>query len=54
MNIDQLHQAFSRRELSPVTVLETLLDEIEADKQDINAFVLIDREVALEQARASE
>jgi Asp-tRNA(Asn)/Glu-tRNA(Gln) amidotransferase A subunit family amidase len=54
MNIDQLHQAFSRRELSPVTVLETLLDEIEADKQEINAFVLIDSEAGLEQARASE
>ena len=54
MNIDQLHHAFSRCELSPVTVLETLLDEIEADKQGINAFVLIDREAALEQARSSE
>lgn len=54
MNIDQLYQAFSRQALSPVTVLETLLDDIEADKQNINAFVLIDREAALEQARASE
>ncbi|HBT33856.1 MAG TPA: amidase [Pusillimonas sp.] len=54
MGIDQLHQAFCRQALSPVTVLEALLAEIQADTHGINAFVLLDREAALEQAQAAE
>jgi aspartyl-tRNA(Asn)/glutamyl-tRNA(Gln) amidotransferase subunit A len=50
----ELLRLYRRRELSPVEVTRDQLDRIETFQPIINAFVIVDREGALEAARASE
>jgi aspartyl-tRNA(Asn)/glutamyl-tRNA(Gln) amidotransferase subunit A len=50
----ELLQAYRRRELSPVDVTRDALARIERFQPRINAFVLVDAERALADARASE
>ncbi|RJG04769.1 amidase [Noviherbaspirillum cavernae] len=57
MDIAQLADAYRHGRLSPVEVMQTLLDEIARDAHDaqgINAFCHLDPEAALAVARASE
>ncbi len=50
----ELLRLYRRRELSPVEVTRDQLDRIEKFQPAINAFVIIDRDGALEAAKASE
>ncbi len=50
----ELAAAYSRGELSPLQVARALLERIEAREPRINAMYRVQRESALEQARASE
>src|SRR5271169_480542 len=50
----QFHARYKRGEKSPVTVVRAHLDAIASLDQGVNAFVLIDDEVAMSMARASE
>ena len=50
----ELSAAYSRGELSPLQVTRALLERIEAWEPRINAMYRVQRESALEQARASE
>jgi aspartyl-tRNA(Asn)/glutamyl-tRNA(Gln) amidotransferase subunit A len=50
----ELTAAYSRGELSPLQVVRALLERIEAWEPRINAMYRVQRESALEQARASE
>jgi aspartyl-tRNA(Asn)/glutamyl-tRNA(Gln) amidotransferase subunit A len=50
----ELSAAYSRGELSPLQVARALLERIEAWEPRINAMYRVQRESALEQARASE
>ena len=50
----QLSSAYSRSDLSPVEVARAALARIDAWEARINAMYRIDREGALEQARAAE
>ncbi|MET7637739.1 amidase [Streptomyces sp. NPDC005438] len=50
----QLIAAYSSRQLSPVEVTRATLDRARAIQPALNAFVRLDEEAALEQARASE
>ncbi len=50
----ELTRLYRRRELSPVTVAQDALDRIARFQPAINAFVVIDDDGALAQARASE
>jgi aspartyl-tRNA(Asn)/glutamyl-tRNA(Gln) amidotransferase subunit A len=54
MTATELIDAYRAGETSPVEATESVLDRIEAADPALNAFCLIDREAALEQARASE
>lgn len=45
---------FRRGELSPVTVTQQLLDDIQADTAGINAFCLLDPDQAMAQAHAAQ
>jgi aspartyl-tRNA(Asn)/glutamyl-tRNA(Gln) amidotransferase subunit A len=49
-----LLRLYRRREVSPVEVVQDALARIERFQPSINAFVLVDRERALAEARASE
>ena len=50
----QLGQLYQQRELSPVLVVNQLLARIERLNGELNAFVVVDRERALEATRLSE
>jgi aspartyl-tRNA(Asn)/glutamyl-tRNA(Gln) amidotransferase subunit A len=50
----ELLRLYRRRELSPVEVTRDQLDRIETFEPAINAFIIIDRDGALEAAQASE
>lgn len=50
----ELSQAFARGALSPVEAVEAAFDAVDAFERHVNAFVLLDREGALEAARGSE
>jgi aspartyl-tRNA(Asn)/glutamyl-tRNA(Gln) amidotransferase subunit A len=50
----ELLRLYRRRELSPVEVTRDQLDRIETFQPAINAFVIVDRDGALEAAKASE
>ena len=50
----ELTAAYSRGELSPLQVTRALLERIDAWEPRINAMYRVQRESALEQARASE
>ncbi|MCC8954368.1 amidase [Bradyrhizobium sp. Pear77] len=52
--IRQLHQSFSKRELSPVEIVRAQLDAVIAVDAGVNAFTLVDETVAIEMAQASE
>ncbi|MFW6599258.1 amidase [Propionibacteriaceae bacterium Y2011] len=54
MTAVELVTAYGAGELSPVEATTAVLDRIEAKDAEINAFCLVDREVALEQAKQSE
>ena len=50
----ELLRLYRRRELSPVEVTRDQLDRIETFQPAINAFIIVDRDGALEAAQASE
>ena len=50
----ELLELFERKEASPVEVIKAVLERVEERDQDINAFILVDEEAALAQARDSE
>lgn len=50
----ELSEAFARQQLSPVDAVTAALDKIEAHDSEVNAFVLVDRDGALDEARAAE
>ena len=54
MPAPELATAFRARRLSPVEVLEAVLARLDAVEPAINAFVHVDREGAMAQARAAE
>ncbi|WP_338749038.1 amidase [Janibacter alittae] len=54
MTAVELVAAYGAKELSPVEATNAVVDRIEEADGEINAFCLVDRESALEQARASE
>ena len=54
MTAVELVAAYGAKQLSPVEATEAVLARIEQVDGDINAMCLVDRESALEQARASE
>ena len=45
---------FQRKEASPVEAIRAVLERVEERDKDINAFILVDEESALAQARDSE
>ncbi|GAB2899542.1 amidase [Streptomyces mayteni] len=49
----QLTSAYAAGEVSPVAVADAVLDRAEAVQRAVNAFVFVDREGALDDARAS-
>ena len=51
---NELLGLFKRREASPVEVITAVLERVEERDKDINAFILVDEESALEQAKESE
>ncbi len=53
-NIAQLRAAFAARTLSPVELVQLILEDVGADQRRINAFVSIDPQAALLAARESE
>ena len=50
----ELTAAYAAGELSPVAVTRAVLERSEAVQNELNAFVLLDHDGALEQARAAE
>ena len=50
----QIGDAFATRRLSPVELLTSLLQRIEALDPKLNAFIRLDAEGAMEAARAAE
>ena len=50
----ELLELFERKEASPVEVIKAVLERVEDRDKDINAFILVDEESALAQARDSE
>lgn len=53
-NIADLHQAYEKKDLSPVEVTKTLLDIAEKSQPYINSFVLFTPERALREAQKAE
>ena len=45
---------FKHKDVSPVEVTRAVLDRVEERDKDINAFILVDEEAALAQAKESE
>jgi aspartyl-tRNA(Asn)/glutamyl-tRNA(Gln) amidotransferase subunit A len=54
LDLSALTDGYRRSDFSPVEVTHAVLDAAENANPAVNAFILIDREGALEQARASE
>ncbi|MBL6930160.1 MAG: amidase, partial [Rhodospirillales bacterium] len=54
LSAKQLTNRYSRGDLSPVEVTQAVLERIEADGSDYNAFCLLDPDSALATARQSE
>lgn len=54
LSAEQLEAAYRAKRLSPVEVAEAAFARIEAHNGAVNAFVLIDRDEAMLEARASE
>jgi aspartyl-tRNA(Asn)/glutamyl-tRNA(Gln) amidotransferase subunit A len=54
LSVAALAEAYGRGSISPVEVATVVLDRIEAVDHQFNAFVFVDREGALEAARAAE
>jgi aspartyl-tRNA(Asn)/glutamyl-tRNA(Gln) amidotransferase subunit A len=54
LSATELKRRYERRELSPVEVTSALLNRIERLDRDINAFVTVTTELALEQAKQAE
>ena len=54
LSAHELSDAYNNKTLSPVEVTKSIIDRINSIDKDINAFVFIDEEKALEQARGSE
>ena len=50
----ELLELFERKEASPVEAIKAVLERVEERDKDINAFILVDEESALAQARDSE
>jgi aspartyl-tRNA(Asn)/glutamyl-tRNA(Gln) amidotransferase subunit A len=53
-NVRLLQRAYASRELSPVEVVQSCLERIADDEPILNAFVGVDAEAALQEARSSE
>ena len=53
MSADALVAGYSRGEFSPLDATRAALDAIAAHEQAVNAFVLVDEEVAMSMAEAS-
>ncbi|MGH3359603.1 MAG: amidase family protein, partial [Nocardioidaceae bacterium] len=54
LSTTELTAAYRSGDVSPVEATEAALDAIDAYDGDVNAFVLVDRDRALESARASQ
>lgn len=54
MTASEIAQAYRNKTLSPVEVVRGLLDRIEQVDPKTNAFIYVDAETAIEQARAAE
>src|SRR5690606_33319937 len=54
LSASELAAAYRRRDLSPVTVVESLLGRIRSLDSDINVFIHLDEEGALASARSAE
>jgi len=54
LSASELILAYRRRKLSPVEATRAVLDQISRREPELNAFVLLDPEAALRDARASE
>ncbi|MBM09840.1 MAG: amidase, partial [Magnetovibrio sp.] len=54
MSATQLIDLYKAKKLSPVEVTDEVLDRITAVNDMVNAFVKVDGEKAIEEARASE
>lgn len=54
LSIDELHALYRARKLSPVEVVEACLARIDELDDDVNAFVTVTRDIALDAARAAE
>lgn len=54
LSAHQISQAYRERSLSPVEMVQALLDRIDTVDQKTHAFLSVDRESALQQARLAE
>lgn len=54
MSAAELKRRIARKEISPVEVTRRALDKAEATQDSLNAFILIERETALEKAKTAE
>ena len=54
LTASELLLGYRRQKLSPVEVTRAVLDQIQRREPELNAFVLLDAEGALRDARASE
>ena len=53
LSIPELTAKYTSKQLSPVTVTEQIFQRIEATEGQLHSFVLLTKDIALEQARAS-
>ncbi len=54
LSATELLAAYRRKDLSPVTVTQAVLDRIEELDSTVNAFCVVDSASAMDAARASE
>ncbi len=54
LTIEELSSLLERRELSPVELVEAMLERISASNAELNAYITVTAELAIEQARRAE